>query len=125
MAKAWGADIIIGSDVGGGLKPIEELDNVSNILFQTAMLTSSLKIPEHRALCDVLIDHTEVLTYETQDFIHSKDILKQGELATQKSLDAIIALSKLINTSKQKPKLPFKPLISLDAITISILVKKI
>ena len=36
VAKAWGADIIIGSDVGGGLKPIEELDNVSNILFQTA-----------------------------------------------------------------------------------------
>ena len=41
-----GADIIIGSDVGGGLKPIEELDNVSNILFQTAMLTGSLKIPD-------------------------------------------------------------------------------
>ena len=116
VAKAWGADIIIGSDVGGGLKPIEELNNVSNILFQTAMLTSSLKIPEHRALCDVLIDHTEVLTYETQDFVHNKDILKQGELATQKSLDAIIALSKQINTSKQKPELPFKPLISLDAI---------
>lgn len=116
VAKTWGADIIIGSDVGGGLKPIEELDNVSNILFQTAMLTSSLKIPEHRELCDVLIDHTEVLTYETQDFVHSKDILKQGELATQKSLDEIIALSKQINTSKQKPELPFKPLISLDAV---------
>ncbi|MGB2232420.1 MAG: patatin-like phospholipase family protein, partial [Flavobacteriaceae bacterium] len=116
VAKAWGADIIIGSDVGGGLKPIEELDNVSNILFQTAMLNSSLKIPSHRALCDVLIDHTEVLTYETQDFVHSKDILKQGELATKKSLDAIVALSKQLNTSKQKPRLPFKPMISLDTI---------
>ncbi len=116
VAKAWGADLIIGSDVGGGLKPIEELESVSNILFQTAMLSSSLKIPQHRALCDVLIDHTNDLTYETQDFIHSKAILKQGETATKRSLEALIALSKQVNTSKKRPTLPYKPLIALDQI---------
>lgn len=34
VAKAWGADIIIGSDVGGGMLPKEELEGFTNILIK-------------------------------------------------------------------------------------------
>mgnify|MGYP000943412927 CR=1 FL=1 len=65
VAKNMGADIIIGSDVGGGMAPIEELDNIATILFQTGMLTSNLKNPEHQKNCDILVDHIPYLTYST------------------------------------------------------------
>ena len=33
VAKEWGADFIIGSDVVGGMKPKEDLEGLTNILF--------------------------------------------------------------------------------------------
>ena len=35
IAKKWGADIIIGSDVSGGMQTKEELKGITSILFQT------------------------------------------------------------------------------------------
>jgi len=43
VAKRMGADIIIGSDVGGGLEPKEKLNNITSILVQTSMLISLKK----------------------------------------------------------------------------------
>ena len=52
VAKAWGADIIIGSDVGGGMKLKEELEGFASILFQSAMLISNKKT-QSQAMCDI------------------------------------------------------------------------
>lgn len=94
VAKAWGADIIIGSDVGGGMKSKIKLDNLSSIVFQTGMLASNLKIPANRALCDILVDHTKYLTYATGDFDKNVAILNEGKIGTQEQLSQLIALAK-------------------------------
>ncbi|WP_255572932.1 patatin-like phospholipase family protein [Hanstruepera marina] len=107
IAKKMGADIIIGSDVGGGLEPIEKLDNIATILFQTSMLTSNLRVPENRALCDVLINHYPNLTYSTQDFNSGVDIYKQGLIATHNSLPELEKLAQQIVPFPQRDhKLP-------------------
>ena len=107
VAKDLGADIIIGSDVGGGMAPIEELDNIATILFQTGMLSSNLKNPINRTYCNVLIDHTPNLTYTTGDFANSKEIYTQGKVGTNNQMDALIALAEQLKPYKSRPhKLP-------------------
>jgi NTE family protein len=102
VAKAMGADIIIGSDVGGGLQPIEKLNNIPSILFQTSMLTSNLKDPENKALCDILIDHVDYLTYSTQDFTSALEILKQGEIAKNKNIEQLVLLADSLKKFTQR-----------------------
>jgi len=102
VAKEMGADIIIGSDVGGGMKPKEELEGITTILFQTAMLTSNIKNPASRALCDILIDHLPNLTYSTGDFANSKEIYEEGKIGTSQKLGELVALSKELKKYKQR-----------------------
>ncbi len=110
IAKAWGADIIIGSDVGGGMQPKEELDNISTLVFQTGMLASNLKNPKNRALCDVLIDHTTHLTYSTGSFDENVGIFNEGKIGTHEQLSKLAALAKQLKPYPQKqPKLPKTP----------------
>ncbi|WP_136480637.1 patatin-like phospholipase family protein [Cognatitamlana onchidii] len=107
VAKRLGADIIIGSDVGGGMEPIERLNDITTILFQTSMMTSNLKNPDNQALCDILIDHYPNLTYSTQDFAKSPEIYTQGRIESQKKLPHLVALSeKLKKYPKRTHKLP-------------------
>ena len=107
VAKELGADIIIGSDVGGGMAPIEKLDNIATILFQTGMLSSNLKNPINRTYCNILIDHTPNLTYSTGDFANSKEIYAQGEVGTNNQMDALVTLAEQLKPYKsQRPKLP-------------------
>lgn len=108
IAKDMGADIIIGSDVGGGMEPIEKLNSIPTLLFQASMLTSNLKNPENIKLCDILIDHFPNLTYSTGDFAASKDIYKEGKIATNQNKEALIALAeKLKNYKKRVHKVPY------------------
>ena len=106
VAKAWGADIIIGSDVGGGMEPKEKLNNPVSVVFQTGMLASNLKNSANRALCDVLIDHTIHLTHSTGDFSKNKEIFNEGRLATYGKLsDLVLLADKLKMFPQKKPKL--------------------
>ena len=107
IAKQWGADIIIGSDVGGEMDPKEKLDNPLNIVFQSAMLASNLKVPANKKLCDVLIDHTEYITYSTGSFGKNVEIFEQGKIATNKNIAALSTISERLKIYKQtKPILP-------------------
>ena len=93
IAKKMGADIIIGSDVGGGMAPIEKLDNIGTILFQTGMLASNLKNPENRELCDILIDHIPNLSYSTGDFTKSQEIYEEGKIAVKNNMQELVTLA--------------------------------
>lgn len=93
IAKQMGADIIIGSDVGGGMEPIEKLDNFASILVQTSMFPSNLKNPKNRELCDILVDHMPYLRYSTGDFNKSGEIYKDGQVATKLNLSSLVALA--------------------------------
>ncbi|QLE00664.1 patatin-like phospholipase family protein [Galbibacter sp. BG1] len=107
VAKELGADIIIGSDVGGGLQTIDKLNNPGNILFQTSMLTSNLKNAREREMCDILIDHTGNLTYATKDFIKANNIYKEGLIATDEKVDELANLAERLKAYPQRPhKLP-------------------
>jgi NTE family protein len=110
VAKAWGADIIIGSDVGGGMAPKEKLNNLSTLVFQTGMLASGLKNPSNRDLCDVLIDHTPHLTYSTGDFDKSIPIFNEGKIGTEGKLSELTALANQLKPYRQiKAQLPAAP----------------
>jgi len=93
IAKNLGADIIIGSDVGGGMAPIEKLDNIATILFQAGMLSSNLKDPKNRELCDILIDHIPNLSYSTGDFAKSQEIYAEGKIAVKNNMKVLADLA--------------------------------
>jgi len=102
VAKSMGADIIIGSDVGGGLEPKEKLDKMTSLIFQASMLTSLKKNISNQEICDILIDHEPNLTYSTGDFNKSKEIYEEGKIAAYQNMDAFVALANKIKKYKQK-----------------------
>ncbi|MEH6779890.1 patatin-like phospholipase family protein, partial [Maribacter arcticus] len=108
IAQNMGADIIIGSDVSGGMEPIEKLDNIPNLLFQAGMLASNIKNPENQKRCDILIDHEPYMTYSTGDFSKSNEIYKEGKIALLEKMDALVDLAeKLKDYPKRTHKLPY------------------
>jgi NTE family protein len=119
IAVEMGADIIIGSDVGGGMAPIEDLNNLVTILFQTGMLSSNLKNPERQKNCTILLDHYPYLSYSTGDFAKSKEIYEEGKIATNINMEALVALAQqLKNFPKKSHELPYKdPTFTLDTIS--------
>ncbi len=123
VAKKMGADIIIGSDVGGGMKPKEELEGITTILFQTAMLTSNIKNPASRELCDILIDHLPHLTYSTGDFANSNEIYEEGKIGTAQQMDALVTLAKELEKYKQREH--FQPSIDKEFVLDTIVYKGI
>lgn len=107
VAKEWGADIIIGSDVGSGMVTKEELDNISALLFQAGMMGSNSKTPENRKLCSILIDHSTNLTYSTGDFSKINPIYDEGKIAVKENITALTELSQSLKAYKQREhKLP-------------------
>ena len=118
VAKAMGADIIIGSTVGDGMLPKNKLDNMTALLVQSSMLSSNLKVKKNKEICDILIDHVPYLEYSTGDFNKSKEIFKEGEFATNNNLSALVKLSKKLKKYKQKVhKVPYaKKKVLLDTI---------
>lgn len=102
VAKEMGFDIIIGSDVGGGMQAKDKLNSIPALLFQTGMLSSNLKNPESREMCDILIDHMPNITYETGDFEKSDSIYKQGKIATRSNMKQLVALANRLKNYKQR-----------------------
>ena len=110
IAKQLNADIIIGSDVGGGMLPKEKLTDPITILLQTSMLMSNIRNDTNRAHCDILLDHIPNLTYSTGDFNNGPGIYDEGKLALQSNIDALTKLSERLKTYQQtKSQLPEVP----------------
>jgi NTE family protein len=102
IAKQMGADIIIGSDVGGGMEPKDKLDSFVTVLMQTSMFPSNIKDPENRKLCTILVDHLPNLRFSTADFAESNEIYKDGKIATTRNLDALASLAEKLKGYKQR-----------------------
>jgi len=108
VAKDLGANIIIGSDVGDGMMKMKELESISSLLFQAGMLSSHLKNPKNRALCDILINHTAYLTFGTTDFQQNQQIYEEGKLAVADKLSELVTLSNRLKPYFQdRVALPF------------------
>ncbi len=102
VAKKLGADIIIGSDVSGGMQPKEKLSSIPSLIFQTGMLTSNLKSPESREMCDILVDHVPHLTHSTGDFEKSSKIYLEGKNGVKESMPYLVALSEQLKGYRQR-----------------------
>ncbi|MDN3642080.1 patatin-like phospholipase family protein [Lutimonas halocynthiae] len=101
-AREMGYDIVIGSDVGGGMQTKDKLSSIPALLFQTGMLTSNLKNPANRDACDILIDHMPYLTYSTGDFDKAEEIFEEGKIATDVNLQALADLAFVLKKFKQR-----------------------
>ncbi len=102
IAKNLGADFIIGSDVGAQQLTRQDLNNLPSLIFQTTMLNSNIKRPQNRALCDILIDHSENLTYSTGDFKDAIKIYEQGKKAAQQKRDTLAVLAEILKKYEQR-----------------------
>jgi len=102
IAIEMGADIIIGSDVGGGMQPKEKLNTITGLLFQASMLTSNLKNEESKAQCDILINHIPNLTYSTGDFEKGNLIYEEGKIATKQNINQLADLANRLKQFKQR-----------------------
>lgn len=78
-AKEMGADIVIGSNVAGGLLPKEKITNVFQVLLQVAFFREDEDAAREKKLCDIYIKH-ELDEYNMGSFSSSEEIMKEGAL---------------------------------------------
>jgi len=102
VAIEMGGEIIIGSDVSGGMQPIDKLNSIPGLIFQSSMLTSNLKNEESKSLCTILVDHVPNLTYSTGDFDKSSLLYEEGKIATNLKVDELAELASQLKQFKQR-----------------------
>jgi NTE family protein len=77
-AKEMGADIVIGSNVAGGLLPKEKITNVFQVLLQVAFFREDADVAEEKRLCNVYVKH-DLQGFSMGSFASANDIIKEGE----------------------------------------------
>ena len=75
--KAMGADIVIGSNVTGGLSKIEKIKNPVDVLLQMAFFKESEDFKQELPLLDIYI-HMPMEKYNSGSFSSNKEILQVG-----------------------------------------------
>ncbi len=76
-AKNMGADIVIGSNVAGGLLPKEKINNVFQVLLQVAFFREDEDAVKEKKLCDIYIHHS-LDNYSMGSFGSSNEIIDEG-----------------------------------------------
>lgn len=90
--KEKGVDYIIGVNVSGGLKDIENLNSLPEILMQIAGFQMYSKWDHKIQMSDLYI-RPELDDFTTFSFDQSEEIIKRGELAMLKVMDTLEALA--------------------------------
>lgn len=90
--KEKGVDYIIGVNVSGGLKDIENLKSLPEILMQIAGFQMYNKWEDKIEMSDLYI-RPELDEFTTFSFDQSEEIIKKGELAMLKVMDTLEALA--------------------------------
>lgn len=100
VAKAMGADIIIGVDVQNALKSADKLNSVPEILGQIIDITCQTNHEKNVALTDTYI-RVNVDGYSSASFAEAAldTLMRRGEEAARNQWDALIALKKEIGIS--------------------------
>ena len=76
--KAMGADIVIGVFVSSALHTKEELDNLINVLTQSAFVTSAIDSRRQKEMVDIYIN-PDLKDYSTGSFNQWKNIIEIGD----------------------------------------------
>ncbi|MDZ7716008.1 MAG: patatin-like phospholipase family protein [Balneolaceae bacterium] len=120
-AKKIGADIVIASDVGEPVEPVDSLDTFVDILLQSvgfSMLQSDNIQKEEAAL----VIRPEISEYSSFDFDKAAELIKIGEEAARKALPKIKEIAQLQEPTQRNIPEPFSTLpnkILIDSIQIN------
>ena len=115
VAKAMGADIIIGVDVQSSLKTEDKLNSAPDILMQIIDLTCRANHKENVNLTDTYIK-VNVDGYSSASFTPAAidSLLRRGEESARAQWDSLIALKKKIGISDDYVVKPHGPYSSLS-----------
>src|SRR3954451_14500387 len=76
-AKEMGSNIVIGSNVAGGLLPKEKITNVFQVLLQVAFFHEDADVAEEKKLCNIYVKH-DLQNFSMGSFGSANDIVKEG-----------------------------------------------
>ncbi len=104
VAKKMGADIIIGIDVGAGLRTEDELNNLADLFDQITNFTGLETLEQNKKLADFYV-HPDIEPYNAASFSAEAidTLLLRGETAMRERWDDLIALKKQIGITEDDP----------------------
>ncbi|MGE7776593.1 patatin-like phospholipase family protein [Chitinophaga sp. NPDC101104] len=125
-AREMGADIIIGSNVSGGLRTAEELNTPIDILYQLGFYKDAADFVEARKLADVYIE-PELKGYSAASFGSVDSIIEIGKRAGREMYPVFKRMADSLNAihplaAQPKIRLPVVPDIEIMKISVSGLV---
>jgi NTE family protein len=96
-AKEMGANIVIGSNVAGGLLPKEKITNVFQILLQVAFFREDEDAVRENKLCDIYVKHN-LEEYNMGSFGSADEIMKEGLLKGDSIYPRLKMIADSLNT---------------------------
>lgn len=125
-AKEMGADIIIGSNVSGGLRKADELVTPIDIIYQLGFYKDADDFVEARKLADIYIQH-DMKNYSAASFGSVDSILAEGKRRGREMYPVFKHLADSLNALYPQPpfvknRLPAVPDVEITNITIKGLV---
>jgi NTE family protein len=121
-AKEMGADIVIGSNVAGGLRKAEQLITPLDILYQLGFYKDAEDFPKERAVCDVYIHH-DLENYSAASFGSMDSIIEIGRLKGREMYPIFKHMADSLNAlypepAPEKNRLPFTPDVEISSIHV-------
>lgn len=117
-AKEMGADIIIGSNVSGGLRKAEELVTPLDIIYQLGFYKDADDFVKARPLADIYIDHP-LKNYSAASFGSVDSILEEGNRLGREMYPVFKRLAdSLQHTSRARNRLPVVPDVEIGNVII-------
>ena len=96
VAKAMGADIVIGVYTGGRLMSEEQLNTLLNVLKQSSLLAGIKDAEKQKKQCDIYIE-PDLSGYDASDFNKSDSIIERGYTTALKSFSTLKKLADSLN----------------------------
>lgn len=116
--RAKGMDIIIGVDVQDDLKDRNDLESAPEILLQINNFRTIKAMQEKRKLTNIYIK-PDITNFTVISFDEGRDIVKNGELAARKELEALKNLKATQKEFGSKPNLTIADTINIRKIKVT------
>lgn len=112
VAKAMGAELIIGIDVGAGLKTEDELQSLADLFDQITSFTAVESFDRNKAMTDLYI-HPDITGYSAASFSPQSidTLIQRGKEAMELNHDALIEFKDKVGIPSdwhQKPRQPLE-----------------
>jgi NTE family protein len=121
-AKEMGADLVIGSNVSGGLRKADQLVTPIDIIYQLGFYKDAMDFKQARQDCDIYIQH-QLDEYNVASFNSTDSIIAAGKRRGREMYPVFKHLADSLNALYPeapfvKDRLPFMPDVELTAINV-------